>query len=442
MISNPETKALLAERWERLPEGLKLDNQMVGQYWAQCGFTLGPSYCSFGCSHCYLPGNANRVPMPSLDEMKAQVDANRAAIGEGGNIQLTGGDLIDAYVRAGKKDELIELVSYCVKSGLVPMIMTHGQSLMDDPDYLCELMVRGGLRKISCHIDITQAGRAGFPVKTLSNEAQLNAVRNRLVDLVLDVRRRTGLPLNAAQTVTVTSRNIESISEIIRWLVSRPCNMDVTRTLSFQSEAAVGRTRMDGQAVTPERVWQQISAATGRDLPRNGLLYGHPDCTSTAVLLVGDGGEEIASLITAGECSAVFWSRLLETLSGLNIKTNSPVRNTLVRTVAVMRRPSLIVAAFRFLWEQLRGREVSPGLLFAAAIGRARGVNLVLHNFIHQADLIGVRDEKTCARLSACSFRGAVRDSDGWRMLPMCEVNALQRPQIYSRKIREARATV
>ena len=81
---------------------------------------------------------------------------------------------------------------------------------MDDPDYLCELVVRGGLRKISCHIDITQAGRAGFPVKSLSNEAQLNGLRDRLVELVLDVRRRTGLPLNAAQTVTVTSRTVTS----------------------------------------------------------------------------------------------------------------------------------------------------------------------------------------------------------------------------------------
>ena len=123
----------------------------------------------------------------------------------------------------------------------------------------------------------------------------------------------------------------------------------------------------------------------------------------------------------------------------MNIKTNSPGRNTLVRTAAAISRPSLIVDAFRFLWEQMRSREVSPGLLLAAVAGRARGVNLVLHNFIDQADLTGVRSEETCKRLSACSFRGAVRGEDGWQMLPMCEVNALQRPEIYSRKIREAR---
>ncbi len=197
---------------------------------------------------------------------------------------------------------------------------------------------------------------------------------------------------------------------------------------------------MNGQAVTPERVWQQISFAAGKDLPRHGLLYGHPDCTSTAILLVGNGGDEIASLITAGERSAAFWNRLLDTLSGLSIKTNSPLRNTLVRVAAVMLRPSLIGATLAFTWEQLRSREVSPGLLLAAMAGRARGVNLVLHNFIDQADLTGVRNEETCARLSACSFRGAVRGEDGWQMLPMCEVNALQRPDIYNRKIREARA--
>ena len=73
----------------------------MGRQMVHCGFTMGAPYYSFGCTHCYLPSNANRVPIPSFDEMKAQIDANRLMVGWSGTLQITGGDLPDAYWRAG-----------------------------------------------------------------------------------------------------------------------------------------------------------------------------------------------------------------------------------------------------------------------------------------------------------------------------------------------------
>src|SRR3989449_11381451 len=68
---------VLKERWESLPAQLRTNNQISGRHLTHCGFTLGASYCSFHCTHCYLPKNANAVPIPSLAQVKGQIDANR-----------------------------------------------------------------------------------------------------------------------------------------------------------------------------------------------------------------------------------------------------------------------------------------------------------------------------------------------------------------------------
>jgi len=97
---DPEKQALLRARWESLPNELKTPNQIAGRHLTHCGFITGASYCSFHCTHCYLPKNANEVPIPSLAEMKETIDANRRFQGPGGGLQITGGDLADAYWRA------------------------------------------------------------------------------------------------------------------------------------------------------------------------------------------------------------------------------------------------------------------------------------------------------------------------------------------------------
>ena len=91
-------------RWESLPNELRTPNQLAGRHLTHCGFIAGASYCSFRCTHCYLPQNANEVPIPSLAEMKEQIEANRRFQGPGGGLQITGGDVADAYWRAGRQE--------------------------------------------------------------------------------------------------------------------------------------------------------------------------------------------------------------------------------------------------------------------------------------------------------------------------------------------------
>jgi len=85
-----EMRALLAARWDSLPVELKTESQVLGRNLVHCSFTSGAAYCSFGCTHCYLPRNANRAPVPTLADMRGQIRANRRLIGPGGVCRLPG----------------------------------------------------------------------------------------------------------------------------------------------------------------------------------------------------------------------------------------------------------------------------------------------------------------------------------------------------------------
>ena len=433
MLDNKETRLLLNSRWKSLPEYLQVDNQVVGKHWVQCAYTMGPSYCSFGCSHCYLPKSANRVPIIPLTEMKRQIDANRKMIGQGGRIQITGGDVVDAYLRENKQDELVEVIRYTVDAGLVPMLMTHGQGLLDNPDFLLDLVTRGGLRKLSCHIDITQVGRPGFPIKDLSEEKQLNPVRDQLIDLVLDIRKKTGCNLTAAHTITVSSKNIHSIDQILNWLMDKPKNMDVTRTISFQVEAQVGRTLNQANKVTPEQVWQNICQAVGKDLPGNQLLYGHPDCNSTAFLLVRSRDRKIISLCEDDSINQNFWNTLITQFGSLNVFTVNVFQNYLLRIVSVLINPRFLLQLLKFSVHLFRKNGLNLSMLGSLITGKAKGFNIVMHNFIDEQEVIEQKCHTTKDRLQACSFRGAVEIDGEWKAVPMCEVNAINRPKIYDK---------
>jgi hypothetical protein len=167
-----EKADVLRQRWAELPAELRTPNQISGRHLTHCGFTLGASYCSFHCTHCYLPKNANEVPIPSLAQMKEQIDANRRFQGPGGGLQITGGDVADAYWRSGRQAELVEIVRYAYAVGLVPMVMTHGQTFIEHPEFLERLVVDGGLRQVAVHVDVTQAGRRGFPIGRIKTEAR------------------------------------------------------------------------------------------------------------------------------------------------------------------------------------------------------------------------------------------------------------------------------
>src|SRR3954463_13079118 len=210
-----EKARVLRERWDSLPAELQTNNQISGRHLTHCGFTLGASYCSFHCTHCYLPKNANRVPIPSLADVKEQIDANRRFQGPGGGLQITGGDVADAYWKSGRTDELVEIIRYAYQVGLVPMLMTHGQTLLEQPQFLERLVAQGGLRQISVHVDMTQAGRHRYPIGRIKSESDLHPVREAFTRLAQDIRAKTGAPLEYALSFTVTQNNVEFVPEVI-----------------------------------------------------------------------------------------------------------------------------------------------------------------------------------------------------------------------------------
>ncbi len=281
-----EKTELLRTRWASLPAELRTPNQISGRHLTHCGFTTGASYCSFHCTHCYLPKNANQVPIPSLAQMKEQIDANRRFQGPGGGLQLTGGDVADAYWRSGRQDELVEIVRYAIKTGLVPMLMTHGQTLIEHPEFLEKLMVEGGLRQVAVHIDMTQAGRHGYPINRIKSEADLHPVREAFHKIGSGLRAKTGLPLEFAHNCTVTGRNVEFVPEIVRWALEKPERTNLWRLFSFQPEADTGRTLFSETPATPAVAWQKLCEGTGLPLEREFSIFGHPDCNSWTPLLV------------------------------------------------------------------------------------------------------------------------------------------------------------
>ena len=438
-MTNPvsqEMKTLLQARWQSLPDDLRTDWQVAGRHLVHCGYTLGAAYCSLGCTHCYLPKNANQVPIPSLEEMKAQVDANRRMIGPGGGLQITGGDVVDAYWRAGRPEELIAILRYANDAGVVPMLMTHGQVLLENPHYFTRLVREGGLRKIALHIDITQAGRSDYPIRGLQNETDLHPLRERFVDLILKVRGETGIKFHAAHTVTVTERNIESIHEILRWLIAEPRRLDAFRMVSFQTEAEVGRTQFSRSPVTPKEAWSRICQGVGIDLPEDNLWFGHPDCSRMSTLLVLFPEGRIINLIPADPESRVFWSTILRVFGGVGGHGESWYESNLRKVSIALRHPSVFWKIFRYVLSRLRREGKGGDILRHALSGRARGLNVVLHNFMSASDVEQPRDQVVEKRLAACVFRGAARRNGKWIEVPMCEMNVDYRNEIYAQQIR------
>ena len=282
-----EKTELLRTRWASLPAELRTPNQISGRHLTHCGFTTGASYCSFHCTHCYLPKNANQVPIPSLAQMKEQIDANRRFQGPGGGLQLTGGDVADAYWRSGRQDELVEIVRYAIGTGLVPMLMTHGQTLIEHPEFLERLMVEGGLRQVAVHIDMTQAGRHGWPINRIKSEADLHPVRDAFTKLGLDLRAKKPACRWSSPT-TARSRGATS-SSCRRSCAGRWRNLSAPISggcFPSSPRPTPGRTLFSEIPATPAVAWQKLCEGTGLPLEREFSIFGHPDCNSWTPLLV------------------------------------------------------------------------------------------------------------------------------------------------------------
>lgn len=399
-----ETRQILEATWARLPDELKGPTQFLGRHYAGCGATIGAMpRCDFHCTACYLGESANRMrPLP-LGKVKAQIQALRRWLGPAGNLQLTDGE-----ITLRSTAELVELIAYARSVGLVPMVMTHGETFRRRPGLLERLMTDGGLTEVCFHIDTTMRGRRGRFADTATEE-DLNDLRAEFASLIRLARRRTGRKLEAASTVTVTALNLAGIPGIVRWFLA---NADAFKMLSFQPIAAVGRTTPVGAQVTSDQLWARIvEGANNPSLRRGEGWLGHPSCGCFVQGLATRRKDRVGlvPLYRRDDANDMqFLRELLDRMGGLSFRLDS--RGRVARKVArVVKRNT------GFLLK--RGVPYLRRLLTRTGTLRARYFCIVSHHFM---DAAAIDSPAGLARRSVCVFRVPVNG----RLEPMCVVNA------------------
>ena len=433
-----EKARVLKERWDSLPRELQTNNQISGRHLTHCGFTLGASYCSFHCTHCYLPKNANQIPIPSLEQVKEQIDANRRLQGPGGGLQITGGDVADAYWKSGRADELVEIIKYAYSVGSIPMLMTHGQTLIEQPQFLERLVVEGGLRQISVHVDMTQAGRHGYPIGRIKCEADLHPVRQAFTDLALRIRAKTGFILEYALSFTVTRRNIDDVPEVIRWYLADPQRSYIWRMLSFQPEADTGRTIFSQRPITSADVWQKICDGVGMPLRRDVSIFGHPDCNSWASLLIARPSGKYFPLLPDDPKFDALLGEVLAKIGGLSL-VNDDAGTPAYRLAGVLFKNPLLIARvatqmFRYLTSRNAPREIFQSLMR----GQVHTLGVGMHNFMDAKQVaLADSDPVIKARLDSCVFKGAVKRNGTWEAVPMCSMNQQTWSEVYDGRLQD-----
>jgi hypothetical protein len=416
-----ETRRLLAAAWARVPEHLRAPRQFLGRQYAGCGATIGAMpRCDFACRGCYLGADANRVPAASVAAVKRQLAQLRGWLGEGGNVQLTDGE-----VTLRPEPELIELIRHARALGLVPMLMTHGDTFRRRAGLLERLMTEGGLTEVSVHIDTTQRGRLDYG--GARTEHALTPLRDEFAAMIRGARRRTRRRLEAATTVTVTRDNLDGVPVIIRWLVA---NADAFKMVSFQPVAPVGRTAAGLGGVTADEVWERIAEGLDRDasaLAAHGSWLGHPACSrfvqGVAVRQAGTPATFRPLWHPDDPRDRAVVEAWLARFGGLTFRLDTPAR-------ALARLAGVVAGASGLLLRRLgpfllggpaRLDPAHPWRLVARWLrGRARVdyLNIVSHHFMGRAELLTPPGRE---RLALCVFKAPVGDT----LVSMCELNAL-----------------
>jgi len=405
-----------SERWNNLPDQLKTPEQIIGLSHHSCGATHGVlERCDFACTSCYLGEEANAAEPLPREKVFRQLDELREFLGPQGKAQITAGE-----VTLLPRETLGEYVRYAIDIGLDPMVMTHGQRFLQEPEYLEELIEQDGLEKISIHVDSTQRGREEWtPFVT---EEQLNPVRDRYANLIRYMRAKTGRKLHAAHTVTVTRKSLEQIPDVMRWFVR---NLDAFRMVSFQPVAEVGRTQDESIAdLTLSDVWERICSTLGKNLNRDAMHFGHPECHIMIPVVIARAGEELCALETARtgkHWDRAYLRRLLRAVGGYTVRGKSRVENLLGIASLTLRNPLLLVESlFYGLYRSWGDRRDLTRILLQAARNRSLSVRplvLVVHKFMSPNEL---ESELGRERLQACTFRVPI----GGEMMAMCELNA------------------
>ncbi|MDY7092585.1 MAG: hypothetical protein SX243_06370 [Acidobacteriota bacterium] len=404
-------------RWALLPERLRTSQQTMGRGHHSCGATYGVmERCDFACTSCYLSKTANATTPLEEAKVRAQLDALRAYLGPQGKAQITSGEVTLLPV-----ETLGTYVAYARKIGLDPMVMTHGQRLLEKPEYLRRLVADFGLKKLSIHVDSTQRGRRGW--RRGIEEQELHPIRDAYAHLIRETRRATGRTLHVATTVTVHLGNLEQIPQILDWILD---NNDAFRMVSFQPVAAVGRTqdsRIEG--LTLDGVWEQICSGVRQELNRHAMYFGHPECHIVAPVVVVRCGEERFVLETARagkRWDKAFLGRLMQAFGGFSTYDKPRWLNTAQLLLLGARHPRLLLEAPFYglyrLWGVRRRLASVAGQLLRLRPLTARPLALIVHKFMSPDELDTPVGRE---RLAACVFQLPV---EGHGMVPMCQMNA------------------
>ena len=424
-----EKRNLLEQRWSTLGPDVKVPGQGYGQKATGCGATVGiQPKCDFSCTGCYLGSEANRIPALPVDSVLEQLRLLRQYLGPKSNVQITDGEVTLRPV-----EELVEILSYARTIGVVPMLMTHGDTFRRKPGLLEQLMTEANLTEVSIHIDITQRGRDGY--RAPRNENELMPLRDEFANMVREARRRTKRPLRGATTVTVTSDNIGQLADIIRWSFE---NRDAFSLVSLQPLAQVGRTRKNLQGVTPQTVWAEIS----RGLEPFGaafqgaepMHFGHPECTRFVSFMAMErsGQRKLMQLIRDHPDDVAVMEEYFKLgIAGAAFRDDDAVE-MIARGAGMLARAPRWMFARAWKWFNARVQAefgVSlPRLLAESTVGKAKlsSFTVTSHHFMSPAEL---GTELGQERLAACVFR---LPHNG-EMVPMCQMNAGGvRDQVYA----------
>ena len=411
-----ERRRLNDSRWNELPQDLCLPNQTMGRSHHSCGATYGVlERCNFACTSCYLSKNANATAALPVSQVHRQLDELRAFLGPKGKAQLTAGEvtLLPRHVLGG-------YVRYAKSIGLDPMVMSHGERLLAEPEYLERLVREDGLEKISIHVDSTQRGRQGWSSDL--REKDLHSLRSRYAEMLRSVRRKTGRRLDAAHTVTVIPETLHEVPSVVRWLLD---NVDAFRLVSFQPVAEVGRTQdRTADCMSLDSVWTKVCEGLGERLNRNSILFGHPECNIVAPLLVIEMGSKriLVEACRAGHrWDHALFQRLCRRLGPFSTIGGSPLLNaTTLVSLALRNVPLLLEAPFYITYRLWGLRHRLCGML--RELGhlttlRIRPFAVIIHKFMSLDELDTPLGRE---RLAACVFQVPVNN----RMVPMCEMNA------------------
>ena len=416
-----EKKRLMRARWHALDARWRTAGQGLGQQATGCGATIGVHpRCDFACTGCYLSTGANQVRPSELEDIFRQLDRLSAWLGPKGNVQITDGEVTLLPV-----EYLVAILRYARRLGLIPMLMTHGDTFRRRLGLLERLMIQGGLTELSIHIDTTQRGRVGW--RNPASEAALEPLRDEFADLIRSARRTTRLRLRAATTVTLTRDNLADVGHVVNWCLR---NRDAFGMVSFQPVAHVGRTHQGLQGVTVTEVWTEIEDALAYyGLRRRGpsaLMFGHPDCTRVEPLVVYEPVGRRPRIVPIvredhDEDAGMMRAFFLRGFGGVNFRDDTAVERVCRAAGVFLMDPGWIAGPLR-RWVLARLTELDTSATRVAWDVLRRNVRIdsfcvVSHHFMSPTELATPLGQE---RLSACSFRVPV----GEEMVPMCRVNA------------------